>query len=356
MDYKKMFDVMIENHASDLFIRAGSPLKARISTEVRTVGEDIINEEDIKGLLEGVLDDYNRKQLEEKKGCEFATWYGEQWRFRFGVFYQRNSICVVIRKIDLALPTFSDLHLPEDVLVKFCKERRGLILLTGITGSGKSTTIALMMDYINKNFGRHILTVEEPIEFTFKDEKAMINQRDLGKDVSTYQEALRQFALHSPDVIYIGVIRDTETCRAALTAAETGVLVLSTLHTVNASSTIERLVNFFPPHQHHLVLSQLSFLLKGVVTQRLVPRVDRDEMVPAYEIMTLSPSISRLLRENNLHELPKFIERGDIYGMKSFNQCLIELTKAKTISPLSALDYADKREEMELILRTEGLI
>jgi twitching motility protein PilT len=200
------------------------------------------------------------------------------------------------------------------------------------------------------------LTIEEPIEFTFKDKKSIINQREIGKDVSSYADSLRQFALHSPDVIYIGNIRDQDTCHAALTAAETGVLVFSTLHTVNASSTVERIINFFPPYQHSLVFSQLSVLLKGVACLRLLPRIDKEGLVPAYEIMTLSPTISRLFRENKLWEIPKYIATGDIYGMKSFNQSLLELVQKKIVSPQTALEYADKREELELQFRNLGLL
>ncbi len=356
MSFKEILKVMIEHNASDIFIRAGSPLRGRVYTEVREIGEKVFSVEDIDSIVSEMIGEENRQLLKENKSCEFATWYEKRWRFRVGIFYQRNTIAAVIRKIDLNIPTFSELNLPEKVLEKFCNERRGLILLTGITGSGKSTTIASMIEYINRNFGRHILTVEEPIEFTFFDKKSLINQREIGKDVASYEDALRQFALHSPDVIYIGNIRDYQTCKAALTAAETGVLVLSTLHTVNASSTVERIVNFFPPHQHGLVLTQLSYLLKGVISQRLIPTIDTEGVVPAYEVMTLSPTISRLLRENKSWEIPRYIASGDIYGMKSFNQCLIELVEAGRISSKLALENSDKKEELEMHLRNKGLL
>ncbi len=356
MSFKEILETMIEYNASDIFIRAGSPLRGRICTEVREIEDKVFSKEDVEAIISEMIDEHERETLRNSKSCEFATWYGKRWRFRVGIFYQRNTLSAVIRKIDLDIPTFRELNLPESVLERFCHERRGLILLTGITGSGKSTTIASMIEYINKNFGRHILTIEEPIEFTFFDKKSLINQREIGKDVASYEDALRQFALHSPDVIYIGNIRDYETCKAALTAAETGVLVFSTLHTVNASSTVERIVNFFPPHQHSLVLTQLSSLLKGVISQRLIPRVDTEGLIPAYEVMTLSPTISRLLRENKSWEIPKYIASGDIYGMKSFNQCLIELVEAKKISSESALENSDKKEELEMQLRNKGLL
>jgi len=356
MNFDDIIDKMIECEASDIFIRAGTPLRGRIYTEIKILADEAFSIADVEAIVSEMIDDRKRETLKVHRSCELAIWHGKRWRFRVGIFYQRNNLAVVIRKIDLNIPTFERLRLPGEVLEKFCKERRGLILLTGITGSGKSTTIASMIEHINNNFGRHILTIEEPIEFIFSDKKSLINQREIGEDVETYEAALKQFALHSPDVIYIGNIRDPQTCRAALTAAETGVLVLSTLHTINASSTVERIVNFFPPHQHKLVFTQLSMLLKGVISQRLVPCADGQGLIPAYEIMTSSPTVSRLLRENKTWELPKYIASGAIYGMKSFNQCLLALVEEKKIFPQAALETADKREELELQLRNKELL
>ncbi|MDD5069336.1 MAG: PilT/PilU family type 4a pilus ATPase, partial [Candidatus Omnitrophica bacterium] len=278
------------------------------------------------------------------------------WRFRVGVFYQRNTPALVIRKIDLRVPSFEDLNIPGEVMSRFCSERRGIVLFTGITGSGKSTAIASMIEHINQNLKRHVLTIEEPIEFTFADKRAIINQREIGSDVESYADALKQFALHSPDVLFVGNIRDKETCHAALTAAEMGVLVFSTLHTINAYSTVERIINFFPPHQHNLILNQLSFLLKGVFSLRLLPRLDTEGLIPAYEIMTLSPSVSRLVRENKIWEIPKYITNGEIYGMRSFQQCLLQLVVEGKVKPEVALEYSDKREELEMEFRNQNLL
>jgi len=356
MNLKDVFESMIASKASDAFLRAGSPLRLRICTEVKVTKDHEFTVDEVEGMVLEILDEKKRHILKEERGYELTIWHGDKWRFRIGIFYQRNTLAMVIRTIDLSVPTFQGLNLPSNVMEKFSLERRGLILLTGITGSGKSTAIASLIEHMNQNLGRHILTIEEPIEFTFQDKKSMINQREIGKDVASYEAALKQFALHSPDVIYIGNIRDAETCRAALTAAETGVLVLSTLHTVNASSTIERIVNFFPPHQHHFVLTQLSLLLRGVLSLRLIPRIDGEALIPAYEAMLLSPTISRLLRENKMWEIPKYIASGDIYHMKSFNQCLTELVEAKTIDPKIALEYSDKPEELEMQLKNKALM
>ncbi|MDP2924167.1 MAG: PilT/PilU family type 4a pilus ATPase [Candidatus Omnitrophota bacterium] len=356
MDFKDILEKMIEKDISDVFIRTGGSLRGRVSSVIEVIDEEAFSIEDVEDIIRDITKEQDKENLKTRRGCEFTIWYRDFWRFRVGVFYQRNTPSLVVRKIDLRIPTFDKLNLPSAVLQKFCRERRGMILLTGITGSGKSTTIASMIEHINKNFGRHILTVEEPIEFTFEDKKSIINQREIGVDVASYRDALRQFTVHSPDVIYIGTIRDAETCHAALTAAETGVLVLSTLHTVNAASTVERIINFFPPHQHSLILDQLSFLLKGVLSQRLLPRASGKGLIPAYETMVLSPSVARLLRENKVSELSKFISTGDVYGMKSFHQCLFELVERKEVTPEVALDYADKKEELELELRNKGLM
>ncbi|MFA5271390.1 MAG: PilT/PilU family type 4a pilus ATPase [Candidatus Omnitrophota bacterium] len=356
MHFKEILDLMIDNEVSDMFVRANSNLRGRIHSQIEVMKEEIISVEDLNKFISNLVSEKEAEKLNKNKGCEFTYWYKDYWRFRVGVFYQRNTLSAVIRKIDLRVPSFDKLNLPAKVLESFCNQRRGLILLTGITGSGKSTTIASMIEHINQNFKRHILTIEEPVEFTFGDKKSIVNQREIGTDVGTYADALRQFTVHSPDVIFIGNIRDAETCHAALTAAEMGVLVLSTLHTVNASSTIDRIINFFPPHQHRLVLEQLSYLLKGVLSQRLLPRKDTVGLIPAYEAMVLSPSISRLLIENKVWEVPRFMATGDIYGMKTFHQCLLELVQAEKISPEVALEYADKKEELELELRNKGLI
>lgn len=358
MKFKEILDAMIEKQISDIFIRVNGCLRGRIYSKVEVIEKSLFSETEVDQIIKDITKDRDkdREKLKTHKGCEFTYWYRDVWRFRVGIFYQRNTPALVIRKIDLRIPTFSELNLPADVLEKFCRQKRGIILLTGITGSGKSTTIASMIQYINNHFGYHILTIEEPIEFTFEDNKSVINQREIGTDVESYKDALRQFALHSPDVIYVGNIRDSETCHAALTAAETGVLVFSTLHTVNATSTIERIVNFFPPHQHHLVIDQLSFLLKGVFSQRLLPRADCPGLIPAYESMTLSPTVSRLIRENKFWEIPKYIASGEHYGMKSFHQCLFELVESGKVTSEVALEFADRKEELEMELRNKGLL
>lgn len=352
MGLKDFLRELVNRDGSDLFFRAGGPARMKIGGRVVALGEDSLTVEQVKGMVAEMTSERQRSLFEQHLDIDFALYEtGLARRFRVNVFTQRNSPAIVIRNIRNHIGSFEELNLPGETLRKLCSQMRGLILLTGSMGSGKSTTIASMLEYINFNYQKHILTVEEPIEFTFQDKLSLINQREIGLDVFSYPEALRAFALQSPDVIYIGNIRDLETMQAALTAAETGVLVFSTLHTVNAHQTIERIVNFFSPYQHEEVRFELANLLKGTISLRLIPRKDGKGMVPAYEIMTASPSVSRLIRENKISEILKYIEEGGIYGMKSFKHSLLDLVQSGVISEESAMTYADNPEELALAVR-----
>jgi len=344
----KYLNKMIELHGSDLFLRVNSVPRVRVYSEVLSMEDGVVSAEDMLNIAKELVGEENFDELYAKKNYEGAFYFKENWRMRVSIFFQRNTMALVIRSINLNLSTFNELSLPSEVLESLCGERRGLVLLTGTTGSGKSTAIASMIEHINETSKRHVLSVEEPIEFTFKDKKGLINQREIGKDVDSYASALRQFTLHSPDVIFIGNIRDEETMRAALDAGETGVLVFSTMHTVNAPQTVERMISFFPPYQHTQVLMQLSQLLKGVVSLRLLPRKDKKGLIPAYEVMVLSPTISRLIRENKIWEIPHYIEEGDIYRMVSFEQTFLRLIREGKVTPEVAIDFSDKREELKL--------
>ncbi len=353
MQIYKYVQELIDKKGSDLFLRAGSPPKARVYGDVVTLSEKALSPEEIMVITEEIVTEDKLSELYEKRNYEGAFYYADHWRFRVSVFYQRNSLALVLRKVDLNVLDFESLNLPSKVLSSLCAERRGLVLLAGTTGSGKSTTIASMIEHINENYRRHILSIEEPIEFTFDDKKSIVNQREIGKDVFNYGDALKQFALHSPDVIYIGNIRDEETMRAALDAAETGVLVFSTIHTVNAAQTVDRIISFFPPHQQKQILMQLSHLLKGVVSLRLIPRKDTEGLIPVYESMVLSPSISRLLRENNLGDLQNYIEEGQVYGMVSFEQNFLKFVRESKIDAKTAIDFSDRKEELKMRIQHE---
>lgn len=352
MKIKEYLIMMVDKGASDMFYRAGSNVHMRIDGKVVVADDRIISLDEVNDAVKELTSNELREFFKRNLDVDFGVYIAElDHRFRISIFMQRNWPALVIRNIPNEIWTFAELNLPVEVLKKLSLETRGLVLLTGSAGSGKSTTIASMIDYINSHAQKHVLTVEEPIEFTFKDKSSVINQRELGMDVSSYAMALRAFTLQSPDVIYIGNIRDYETMSAALTAAETGVLVLSTLHTINAAQTIERIINFFPPHQHQQIYNQLASLLKGVISLRLVPLKEGKGRIPAYEVMLLTPTISRLLREKKVWEIPQFIEEGAVFGMQSFNQSLVNLVREDKISEEVAAEFADNRDEFILSLR-----
>jgi len=352
MDIKSYLKLMVEKNASDMFYRAGGNVRMRIDGKVVSIDDRIVSldeaNESVKDLTSNKLRDFFQRNLD----VDFGVYIPElQHRFRVSLFMQRNWPTLVIRNIRSEVQTFEELNLPVAILKELSMETRGLILLTGSAGSGKSTTIASMVEYINNNCNKHILTIEEPIEFTFQDKKSIVNQRELGRDVSSYQVALRAFTLQSPDVIFIGNIRDYETMSSALTAAETGLLVLSTLHTVNAAQTVERVINFFPPYQHQEIRTQLASLLKGVISLRLLPLKDGPGRIPAYEIMLFTPTVSRLIREGKIWEITPFIEDGTIFGMQSFNQSLVKLVREGKVSEEVGASYADNKDEFILALR-----
>lgn len=352
MNIKGYLKLMVEKDASDMFYRAGANVRMRIHGDIISVDDRIISLDEVDEAVKELTSNELREFLKRNLDADFGLYLPElNRRFRISIFIQRNWPALVIRNIRSDVQTFEELGLPSDILKRLSMEKRGLVLLTGSAGSGKSTTIASMIEYINNHSNKHILTVEEPIEFTFKDKNSIINQRELRLDVSSYATALRAFTLQSPDVIYIGNIRDYETMSAAMTVAETGVLVLSTLHTVNASQTVERIINFFPPHQHQQTRTQLSYLLKGVISLRLIPLKDKGGRISAYEIMLLTPTVSRLIREGKSWEIPQFIEDGAIFGMQSFNQSLIKLVREGKITEEEAGNFSDNKDEFALALK-----
>jgi len=352
MSIKNMLKQMAERKASDLFYRVGGPIRFKIDGALVALDDKILTAEDLVEAVEDLTTPKQREVFKSKLDVDFAVYVAElDLRFRVSVFMQRNWPSIVVRIVNKEVQTFEDLNLPANILKRLSMEKRGLVLLTGSMGSGKSTTIASMIEYININSKKHILTVEEPVEYTFKDKGSLINQRELGIDVTTYQSALRALTLQSPDVIFISNICDLETMSSAITAAETGVLVLSTLHTINAAQSIERIINFFPIHHHQEVRNQLSFLLKGVISLRLIPSISGTGRVPAYEIMLLTPTISRLIKEGKISEISKFIDEGVILGMQSFNQSLVKLVREGKVSEEQAAEFSDNKDEYFQILR-----
>ncbi len=352
MNVKDILRVACERDASDLFLKVDNVPYLRVyGTLVPMQDFPVLVAKDLEKIIEEITDPVHKKMFQSSYDTDFAIDVEGLDRFRVSMFFQRNVPSIVMRRIKKNIPDFHSLNLPENVLKTLSTERRGLILLTGPAGNGKSTTIASMIEHMNNTMSRHILTVEDPIEFTFKDKQSVINQRELGLDVASYVVALKQVTLQSPDVIFIGTIRDLDTMLAALVAAEMGILVLSTIHTVNSAQTIQRIINFFPPHQHGEIRMQLSFLLKGVISLRLVPCADGSGRVPAVETMTLTPTISRLMREGALADIPRFLEEGAMFGMESFKQCLARLVRDKKITAEEAYKFADNKEDLELEIK-----
>jgi len=352
MQINDILRIMCERDASDLFLKVGNVPYLRLYGELMPLSDfATLTTEDVKAFMEAIVDEKHKKVFEEERDADLAIDVEGLDRFRVSVFDQRGLPSMVLRRIKKDVPDFTTLNLPEEVLRNLSHERRGLILLAGQAGHGKSTTIASMIEYMNQNVSRHVLTVEDPIEFTFTDKKSVVNQRELGLDVASYAAALKQITLQSPDVVFIGTIRDLETMSAALVAAEMGILVLSTVHTVNAAQTVQRLINFFPPHQHSEIRMMLSFLLKGVISIRLVPRADVSGRVPALEVMTLTPTISRLVREGAAADVTRYLEEGDLFGMCSFKQSLAKLVKDGVVTAEEAYKYADSKEDLELEIK-----
>jgi twitching motility protein PilT len=341
---------MVVERASDLFIKVGSPPSLRIDGKVHFLDSEDISPQDTIEIYEAI-EDSKREGFKNQLEIDCAYELPGIGRFRVNIFRQRGYIGMVFRFIESKIPNFKELNLPTEPMAKLASLQRGLVLVTGVTGSGKSTTLAAIINHINHNFNRHIITIEDPIEFVYKDKKSIINQREIGIDTDDFHIALKHVVRQSPDVILIGEMRDKETMEAAISAAETGHLVFSTLHTVNAQQTVERIINFFPPHQHTLIRLQLSLILEGVISQRLIKRKGTQGRVPAIELMIKSPVIKEILMEGRTTELYKTIREGEYFGSQTFNQALKTLYKGDMISLEEAMSAADNPEELKLELK-----
>ncbi|UPT72966.1 MAG: PilT/PilU family type 4a pilus ATPase [Elusimicrobiota bacterium] len=293
MTLQELLQVLVNKHGSDLHVRAGGPAYIRVDGELAPVSPDVIPAEQVDQMLRQVAPPRALKIYDEKGECDFSFQAGEVARFRVNAFKQRQRLCLAIRFITTQIPTLTDLRLPVATLKKISENSRGLVLVTGITGAGKSSTLAAMIDYINESRAEHIVTIEDPIEFVHKDKKAIVSQREIGEDTQTYSEGLRMAMRQDPDVVLIGEMRDLETTQAALSAALTGHLVFGTLHTTDAIQTIGRIVDLFPPHQQPLIRIQLAESLRAIVSQRLLPSTKGEESPPWRSSSTRLTSASR---------------------------------------------------------------
>lgn len=340
----------IKHKASDLHIKAGRPPMYRINGKIVPTKLGEITNERVKELAYGLMTTKQIKAFERVLQIDFGFVVPGLARFRANIFFQKNTVAMVIRIVPLGVPDFNTLGIPESVK-DFANKGRGLFLVTGSTGSGKSTTLAAFVDHINATQRKHIVTIEDPIEFVFEDKNSTISQRELGTDATDATQALRASLRQDPDVILVGELRDPEMIQTALAAAETGHLVLGTLHSNSAAQTIDRILDATPPEALNQVRMQLSATLVGIVTQRLVKRADGNGRIPACEVLVRSPTVERLIAENRCDEIEQVIETSSqYYKMQSMNQALIKLIRAGVIRKEEGLRSSDKPEDLQLKL------
>ncbi|MBQ1824418.1 MAG: type IV pilus twitching motility protein PilT [Fibrobacter sp.] len=349
---EQLLRAMVDNKASDLHIRTGVPPIYRINGALTKIFETRVD----PGMMDSFLDDImNRDQklrFEQNKECDFAVGARDMGRFRVNVFRQRGTIAIVIRHIKAKIPAFEELHLPE-IIRDMALTRRGLVLVTGTTGSGKSTTLASMLDYINQREAVNIITVEDPIEYLYRDEKAIISQREIGVDTLSYANALRAALRQDPDVLLVGEIRDLETMQIALTAADTGHMVFATIHTTNATETIQRVLSMYPPHQHDEIRLLLAEVLAGIISLRLLPTADGTGRVPAAEVLVNTAAIKEYIRDKDKLELvEQAIAEGHMqYHSQTFDQALLNLYQTGQITLETAMNAATNKDDFDLKIR-----
>ena len=349
MDIKYLLKTMIDQGASDLHLRFGSAPLYRINGRLLKARMDSLNANDMEEVLGDLLNKRQREKFEDNEDFDFGIGFPGVGRFRVNIFRQRGTVAFAIRAIKTEVPVFVELNLPE-VVLDIANKNRGLILVTGTTGSGKSTLLASMIDYINENKAVNILTIEDPIEFLYKNKKSAIAQREIGSDSFSFTQALRATFRQDPDAILIGEIRDVETMETALSASDTGHLVMSTLHTMNAVETITRIISFFPPHQHEQVRLILSNVLVAIISLRLIPKADGSGRVPATEVLINNATIKEYIADpEKAYLISEAIADGfSQYGSQTFDQSLFQLYKSEQITFQTAMQYASNPDDFEL--------
>lgn len=333
-----------EMNASDIHLTVGAPTVVRVNGELRKYTE--LSDQVVNRTILSILSAEQEKMLTEGKDIDFSFELKNGARQRVNVFRQSGKLAACIRLLNAEIPTLEELKMPP-VLLDFAKKRRGLVLVTGPTGAGKSTTLAALVEYINKTRACHVITIEDPIEYRYKQEKATIHQRELGRDVPSFHEALRSALREDPDVILIGEMRDYETISLAMTAAETGHLVFGTLHTSSAAQTVDRIIDACPIHSQDQVRSQLANMIQGIIAQSLIPRADGKGRVAAVEVMVGTDAVKNLIRSNKINMMETTMAAGGTIGMSTLNDSLARLYQTGQISYETALEYASDRNEME---------
>jgi len=350
MDLRFLLQIMAEKNASDLHLRSNKPAVFRVDGNLSFRTPEAIPAETVERWVKSILNEKQIRVFEERLECDMALTVEGLGRFRVNIYLQRNVINIAFRIIPNRIPSFDQLKLPA-VVQKIADEPRGLVLVTGTTGSGKSTTLASMIDYINSSRSRHIITIEDPIEYVHEDKQSILSQRELLQDTLSYPEALKHAVRQDPDVILLGEMRDLETMSAALTAAQTGHLVLSTIHTIDAVQTVNRIIDVFPPHQQNQIRFQLADTLRGVISQRLLPHTAGSGRVPAVEVMVVTPIIRKYVLENTLSEISSVMKQGTYYGMQTFHQALVGLIQKGEIALETALEASSNPEEIMMAMR-----
>jgi twitching motility protein PilT len=354
-DLQLALRTVVEREGSDLHLKVPSPPLVRVQGDLERLGTEPLAPADTERVLREMLTANDRLSEFAKEGeIDFSYTVSGLARFRVNAFRQRGSISIACRLVPFSIRSIEELNLPQ-VVSRLAEEHRGIILVTGTTGSGKSTTLAAMIDQMNRNDARNIVTIEDPIEFLHRDQNSVIHQREVGFDTGSFAKALRRVLRQDPDVILIGEMRDEETVRTALSAAETGHLVLSTLHTIDAVETVNRIVDFFPPHQHQQVRAMLAGTLKGVISQRLVPTIDHAGRVAACEVLTMTGRVRDMIMDPlETGKLSEVIAEGSYYGMTTFDQSLFHHYRSGVISLEQALEASTHPHDFKLLVASEG--
>ncbi len=343
----ELLDLCIEKDASDLHLVVGAPPVVRLNGRLRRVKSlDPLTPEDTDSFMKAITSERSQKELQEEGSADFGFSYKEKARFRVAIFQQKGHASLVLRKIPNEIMTFEEIGL-SPVIKSLLLKPRGLVLVTGPTGSGKTTTLATCIDFINSEVDRHIITVEDPIEYYHEHDKSIITQREVGVDVPSFEEALRRALRADPDIILVGEMRDTETIEAAVTAAETGHLVFGTLHTTGAARTINRIVDAFPKEQQSQIRAQLSVALQCVISQVLMPRADKDGRIAAFEILMMNSACRHLIRENQTHKIISQMQTGAEEGMQMLDNHLFELYRDKKIDYDTMMEKAQDSSSLQ---------
>ncbi|MEE8496358.1 MAG: PilT/PilU family type 4a pilus ATPase [Xanthomonadales bacterium] len=341
-----------EEVGSDLFVMADAPPCIKVHGKIKPISTDILDAEECEKITLSLMSERQREQFRNTQECQFAYSLGREVRYRVSAFYQQGMIGMVCRRIETRIPTYQELGCP-DVMVELSLEKRGIVLFVGATGTGKSTSMAAMIGYRNQRMTGHIITIEDPIEYVHQHGKSLVTQREVGIDTESFEVALRNTLRQAPDVILIGEIRTRETMEHAITFAETGHLVLATLHANNANQAMDRILHFFPDDFREQLLLDLSFNLKATIAQQLIPSIDGSRRWAAFEVLMATPLVKDLIRKGEIHELKLVMRDSGHHGMITFDQCMFNMYKEDKISYDNALRYADSTNEVRLMIKLD---